>query len=145
MQDRRSRSRSPVELLPSVLLLASNESFVPILAGYHAEDRVDIELQEVSIDALQAGLASGALTARQLAEAYLERIEAIDRKGPTLRSVLELNPDALEIADALDRERSQGHVRGSLHGVPIMLKDNIETADGMQTTAGSLALLGAAV
>src|SRR5437762_830301 len=108
-------------------------------------DRVDIELEEVSIDALQAGLAGGAFTARQVAEAYLERIEAIDGKGPTLRSVLEVNPDALQIADALDRERAEGHIRGPLHGVPIMLKDNINTADGMQTTAGSLALLGAAV
>src|SRR5205807_8037356 len=95
------------------------------------KERVDVELEEVSIDALQAGLAGGALTARQLAEAYLDRIEAIDRNGPTLRSVLEVNPDALQIADALDRERSEGHVRGPLHGIPIMLKDNIDTADRM--------------
>jgi len=106
---------------------------------------VDLQLDEITLDQLQAQFANGALTARQLVEAYLERIEAVDRSGPTLRSVLEVNPDALEIADALDKERSQGHVRGLLHGVPIMLKDNIDTADRLQTTAGSLALLGVPV
>ena len=106
-------------------------------------DRVDLD--EVTIEQLQARMASGALTARQLVEAYLERIEAVDRGGPRLRSIIETNPDALEIADALDRERADGHVRGPLHGIPIVLKDNIDTADRMQTTAGSLALLGVAV
>ena len=106
-------------------------------------DRVDLD--EVTIEQLQARMASGALTARQLVEAYLERIEAVDRGGPRLRSIIEANPDALEIADALDRERADRHVRGPLHGMPIVLKDNIDTADRMQTTAGSLALLGVAV
>ena len=106
-------------------------------------DRVDLD--EVTIEQLQARMASGALTARQLVEAYLERIEAVDRGGPRLRSIIEANPDALEIADALDRERADAHVRGPLHGIPIVLKDNIDTADRMQTTAGSLALLGVAV
>jgi amidase len=106
-------------------------------------DRVDLD--EVTIEQLQARLASGALTARQLVEAYLERIEAMDRGGPRLRSIIETNPDALEIADALDRERADGHVRGPLHGIPIVLKDNIDTADRMQTTAGSLALVGVSV
>jgi amidase len=104
-----------------------------------------VELEEVTLDALQAQMSSGALTARALAEAYLRRIEAIDRAGPTLRSIIETNPDALDIADALDRERAQGNVRGPLHGIPIVLKDNIDTADRMQTTAGSLALLDARV
>ncbi|MBV8718377.1 MAG: amidase [Chloroflexi bacterium] len=104
-----------------------------------------MELEEATLDQLSARMASGELTARALAEAYLERIEAIDRNGPALRSVLEVNPDAREIADALDRERTQGHVRGPLHGMPVMVKDNIDTADRMQTTAGSLALLGAKV
>ena len=106
-------------------------------------DRVDLD--EVTIEQLQARMASGALTARQLGEAYLERIETIDRGGPRLRSIIETNPDALEIADALDRERAEGHIRGPLHGIPMVLKDNIDTADRMQTTAGSLALVGVSV
>jgi amidase len=104
-----------------------------------------LDLEEITIDTLQARLASGEVTARELAAAYLARIDAIDRSGPTLRSIIETNPDALQIAEALDRERASGTVRGPLHGIPIVLKDNIDTADGMHTTAGSLALLGAPV
>src|SRR5579871_5762199 len=100
-----------------------------------------VDLEQFTIADLQRMLASGALTSRQVVELYVTRIERIDRNGPTLRSVLEINPQALEIADALDRERASGQVRGPLHGVPILLKDNIDTADHMQTTAGSLALL----
>ncbi len=99
-------------------------------------------LAETTIADLQEGLASGEWTTRSLAEAYLSRIEEIDGRGPTLRSVLETNPDALAIADRLDRERREGRLRGSLHGVPVLLKDNIDTADRMTTTAGSLALAG---
>ncbi len=102
----------------------------------------DFELQEATIADLQAKVESGEYTARSLAEAYLERIEALDRDGPELRAVLEPNPDALEIADDLDAERRAGNVRGPLHGIPVLLKDNIDTADRLQTTAGSLALLG---
>ena len=87
-------------------------------------------------------MASGTLTSRQLVEAYLQRIDELDRSGPRLRSILETNPDALEIASALDAERASGQLRGPLHGVPIVLKDNIGTGDRMQTTAGSLALAG---
>jgi amidase len=100
-----------------------------------------LDLDELSIAELQAQLTSGQLIARQLVERHLARIEAVDRSGPTLRSVLETNPDALGIADELDRERSERGPRGPLHGIPILLKDNIETADRMQTTAGSLALV----
>jgi len=100
-------------------------------------------VEEASVAALQAAMASGELTARRLVERYLERIEALDQVGPTLRSVIETNPQALEIADALDRERAANGPRGPLHGVPILLKDNIGTADQMETTAGSLALVGA--
>ena len=82
------------------------------------------------------------LTARGLTENYLARIEAVDRGGPALNSVIELNPDALAIAEALDAERQAGTVRGPLHGIPILIKDNIDTGDRMQTTAGSLALEG---
>ena len=88
-------------------------------------------------------MASGELTARALAEAYLSRIERIDRAGPELRAVIEIAPDVLEVADALDAERRTSGPRGPLHGIPILVKDNIDTADAMRTTAGSLALLDA--
>jgi amidase len=101
-----------------------------------------VELEEVSITELQAHMAAGALTAHALVQAYLDRIDRIDRTGPTLRSIIETNPDALAIADQLDRERAQGRVRGPLHGIPVIVKDNIDTGDQMQTTAGSLALVG---
>ncbi len=100
------------------------------------------ELEEVSITDLHAGMISGRWTSREITEMYLRRIGEIDRQGPTLRSVIETNPEALEIADLLDREREAGQVRGPLHGVPILLKDNIATHDRMTTTAGSLALEG---
>ncbi len=99
-------------------------------------------LEEATIGQLQARMERGELTAVQLTEQYLRRIEAIDQNGPHLRAVLELNPDALEIARALDSERRQTGPRGPLHGIPILLKDNIDTADKMLTTAGSLALIG---
>ena len=101
------------------------------------------ELAEATISDLQASLTSGELTSRQLVERYLERIDALDRSGPTLRSVLETNPDAIAIAEGLDRERRLAGPRGPLHGIPILIKDTIGTADKMETTAGSLALLGA--
>jgi amidase len=100
------------------------------------------ELDEVTIGDLQSGMASGKYTSHSITEKYLARIEEIDKQGPGLASVIEVNPDALAIADALDKERQTGHVRGPLHGIPILIKDNIDTADRMQTTAGSLALLG---
>src|SRR6188508_2121248 len=100
------------------------------------------ELDETTIPALQAAMASGRMTARSITQLYLSRIEELDRKGPTLRHVIEVNPDALAIADSLDQERKAGRVRGPLHGIPILLKDNIDTADKMTTTAGSLALEG---
>ena len=97
----------------------------------------------MTIATLQEGMRSGRWTARKLCELYLDRIDKLDRSGPTLRSVIEVNPDALAIADALDAERRAGNVRGALHGIPVVIKDNIDTADRMQTTAGSLALVGA--
>ena len=100
------------------------------------------ELEEPGIEELQARMSSGQVTARQIVERYLARIEALDRNGPAIRSIIETNPDALEIADSLDRERAASGPRGPLHGIPILLKDNIDTADQMQTTAGSLALAG---
>ena len=99
-------------------------------------------MQEQSISELQKKMTSGELTARQLTELFLERIDLLDRNGPRLNSVIEMNPDALEIASTRDGERVGGFVRGPLHGIPILLKDNIDTHDAMQTTAGSLALEG---
>jgi amidase len=100
------------------------------------------DLEEATIADLQSEMTAGRRSARRLVEQYLERIAALDRAGPTLRSVIEVNPDALEIADALDRERAASGLRGPLHGIPVLLKDNIDTADKMGTTAGSLALSG---
>jgi amidase len=99
-------------------------------------------LEEVSIAELQRGMQSGKYSARSIAEKYLERIEEIDRRGPAINSVIEINPEAVEIADALDRERKAKGARSPLHGIPVLIKDNIETADRMTTTAGSLALEG---
>jgi amidase len=101
-----------------------------------------VDLEEQAIADMQAAMESGQRTSPQLVEVYVERIQALDVSGPTLRAVIELNPDALAIAEALDRERSERGARGPLHGIPILLKDNIDTADSMETTAGSLALVG---
>jgi len=101
------------------------------------------ELDELTIEELQNGMKSGKHTSQSITEKYLQRIEDIDKRGPAINSVLEINPDALAIAKALDRERKEkGSSRGPLHGIPILIKDNIDTADRMMTTAGSLALLG---
>ncbi len=99
-------------------------------------------LEEATIRDLQAAMASGQVTSQQLTEMYIARIAALDQSGPLLRSVIEVNPDALAIAKELDEERQTHGVRGPLHGIPILLKDNIATLDKMQTTAGSLALVG---
>ncbi|MEJ2288064.1 MAG: amidase [Deinococcales bacterium] len=98
--------------------------------------------QEKGIAELQAAMASGEASALQLTETYLARIAAIDRRGPTLNAVIELNPEALAIAADLDRERRERGPRGPLHGIPVLVKDNIDTGDRMMTTAGSLALEG---
>ena len=100
------------------------------------------ELDEITIPELQDGMKSGRFTVRSLAEQYLARIDEIDQHGPAVNAIIELNPDALSIADALDQERKAMGPRGPLHGIPILIKDNIDTADRMMTTAGSLALLG---
>jgi amidase len=101
------------------------------------------DVREVGVVELQEAMTAGRITARRLVELYLARIEELDRKGPALHAVLEVNPDALAIADGLDSERRNKGVRGPLHGIPVLLKDNIDTADRLGTTAGSLALVGA--
>jgi amidase len=112
-------------------------------AAAPAADVPSFELDGLTIADLQDGVQSGKWAARSLVEKYLARIEAIDRQGPALRSVIEVNPDALALAEALDRERKDKGPRGPLHGIPVLVKDNIDTADRMATTAGSLALVGA--
>ncbi len=102
----------------------------------------DFVLNEITIDALQQKMQTGALTSVSITDMYLQRIHTIDKNGPRLNAVIEINPDALAIAASLDRERKAGKIRGPLHGIPILVKDNINTGDKMMTTAGSLALNG---
>jgi amidase len=113
-----------------------------IEADLPSSDIKPFELDELTISDLQDGMKSGKFTARSLVEKYSARIDEIDKHGPALNSVLEMNPDALPIADALDEERKAKGSRGPLHGIPVLIKDNIDTADRMMTTAGSLALFG---
>ncbi|MEY2507202.1 MAG: amidase [Verrucomicrobiota bacterium] len=111
----------------------SDASAVPVKA---------FEFEETTIAELQEALRSGRHTSRSITQAYLERIQEVDKQGPALNSVIELNPEAVAIAEKLDGERKAGRVRGALHGIPVLIKDNIDTGDRMQTTAGSLALVG---
>ena len=112
-----------------------------LLSGEPQGGKFDWE--ELTVRDAQAAMGARRVSARRLTEMYLERIERIDRRGPALNSVIETNPDALAVAESLDRERREGRVRGPLHGIPVLIKDNIDTADRMHTTAGSLALVGA--
>jgi amidase len=100
------------------------------------------ELDEITISDLQDGMKSGKFTAHSLVEKYSARVDEIDKQGPAINSIIELNPDALSIAEALDQERKAKGPRGPMHGIPVLIKDNIATADRMMTTAGSLALVG---
>ncbi len=102
----------------------------------------DFDLNETTIGELQQKMQSGAATAASLTQQYLDRIEAVDKKGPSLNAVIEVNPDALAMAKTMDEERKAGNVRGPMHGIPILIKDNIDTHDQMMTTAGALALVG---
>jgi amidase len=125
-----SRSESPP---------ASERSPAPAPA---APSVAPFELDEATVASLQDGMKSGRYTARSITELYLRRIEAIDKQGPSLHAVIETNPEALRIAESLDAERKSKGARGPLHGIPVLIKDNIGTADRMTTTAGSLALAG---
>jgi len=124
-------------LLPPAFSAARASSPAPAPPSVSA-----FEFDEITVADLQEGMKSGKYTARSIAEKYLARIAEVDKAGPGVNSVLETNPDALAIADALDKERKEKGPRGPLHGIPVLIKDNIDTADRMMTTAGSLALLG---
>lgn len=120
-----------------------------VAAGGAVESRLaqalrpsEFEFDEITIAELQERMRAGKSTARAITERYLARIKSVDREGARLNSIIELNPDAIEIATRLDRERRAGQMRGALHGIPVLLKDNIDTHDRMMTTAGSLALEG---
>jgi amidase len=126
-----------VALTPAELLAAGGD---PGGAPAPTTGAAPFELDELTIAQLSDGMASGRYTAHALAQMYLTRIDEMDRGGAAVHSVIETNPDALAIADALDRERREKGPRGPLHGIPVLIKDNIDTADRMRTTAGSLAL-----
>ncbi len=130
--------------LGSIVTLSSPFKAPGLVSSVESSSSDSFELEELTIVELQKGLNSGKYSARVLAERYLDRIEDIDQRGPAINSVIETNPDTLAIAEALDRERKQSGPRGPLHGIPILIKDNIDTADRMMTTAGSLALVGPA-
>lgn len=125
-------------------LLASCNSHSPktTVPAVTLDDVADFALNEESIPSLQEKMAGGKLSGEQITNLYLQRIETIDKKGPLLNSVIEINPDAISIARAMDDERKTGKIRGPLHGIPVLIKDNINTADKMQTTAGALAMQG---
>ena len=137
--------------LRSTVLAGVGTAILPALAAARELPKLEpaapevptFELDEISISELQDGMKSGEYTAHSLAEKYLGRIQSLDKQGPAINSIIEINPDALAIADAMDKERHSGKLRGPLHGIPTLIKDNIDTADKMMTTAGSLALVGA--
>src|SRR4051812_6282654 len=127
-------------LLPSRSLLAALSPDRQAASDPSAS--APFELEEKTLDELRAGMTSGAYSARMLVEQYLGRIDAMDRRGPALHHVIETNPDALNIGESLDAEWRAGRRRGPLHGIPVLVKDNIDSGDRMTTTAGSLALEG---
>jgi amidase len=129
----------------SSLLLAACNNDQPAkteTAAITKDPLTDFELNEETISSLQEKMAAGKYTSEQLTKLYLDRIGAIDKKGPLLNSLIEINPDALSIAKTMDEERKAGKTRGAMHGIPIVIKDNINTGDKMQTTAGALAMEG---
>jgi len=132
--------------LQSTLLTGIASVVEPSLARADSERTTDriaaFEFEETTIEGLQSRMRSGELGARKIAEKYLERISTVDKHGPSINSVIELNPDAVAIADELDKERKVKGPRGPMHGIPVLIKDNIDTADRMATTAGSMAMIG---
>ena len=107
-----------------------------------SDQYTQLGLEEITISELQENYKNGTYSAKDVVEAYLERIENYDKKGPRINSIITLNPDAIAIAEALDKELAEGNSRGPLHGIPVILKDNIDTKDKMPNTAGSVAMKG---
>jgi amidase len=145
MDRRKFLQRTTATGLSVTLLVACNPTPPKVING--AKDGVaaeldDFLLNETTVDGLQEAMVKGDLSSREITQRYLDRIEAVDKNGPAINSVIEVNPDALSIADAMDEERKQGKIRGPLHGIPVLIKDNIDTGDKMMTTAGALALEG---
>jgi amidase len=138
MPNRRTPLRLPALALTLALAACSQPHAPPAMDGPSAAAALD--LSEAGVADLGARMAAGELSSRRITQWYLDRIAAIDDAGPLLNAVVEVNPDALAIADAMDAERAAGKLRGPLHGIPVLLKDNIDTGDRMKTTAGSLAL-----
>jgi len=137
------RTVDPKEIFgPMALAFAVMVAVAASGCGHRREAPAGFSLEEVTIARLQEMMASGRTTSEKLVTLYLERIEAVDKGGPALNSIIEVNPEALAIARELDLERREKGPRGPLHGIPIVVKDNIDTADKMETTSGSLALLG---
>jgi amidase len=132
---------SAAVLYPALGAARAGAAISPV-AGGPLPDVRQFELEEITISELQDGMKSGKFTARSLVEKYSARIDEVDKHGPAVNAVIEMNPDAISIADALDQERKSKGPRGPLHGIPVLIKDNIATADRMMTTAGSLALVG---
>src|SRR5215813_5863987 len=125
-----------------IAVLATTFVAPAVVHANEGEKDAPSHLNEATVAQLQAMMSSGELTSVQLTRYYLRRIERLDQHGPGVHSVLEVNPDALSLAREADRLRRMGDVRGPLHGIPILLKDNVDTGDRMQTTAGSFALAG---
>jgi amidase len=146
----RSTNPSRRKFLQSAVNASAAAAVYPALGGAReitpakpvTSDVKPFELDEITVPELQDGMKSGKFTARALVEKYTARIDEIDKRGPAVNAIIEVNPDAFAIADALDQERKAKGPRGPLHGIPVLIKDNIDTADRMMTTAGSLALVG---
>jgi amidase len=145
-------SSSRREFLKHAVTTGAASAVVPALSAARVSTTAEpspvppvkpFDLEEITISELQEGMKSGRFTARSLVERYTARIEEVDKSGPTVNAVIETNPDAMAIAEALDKEYTAKGPRGPLHGIPVLIKDNIDTADRMMTTAGSLALVGA--
>ena len=146
-----TRAALTAALLPTVVAscqpasdksTTDNKSGAAPAAGAANSEAEPFALHEATVADLQDRMAKGTETARSLSEKYLARIKALNEAGPMLRAVIETNPDALTIADGLDKERKAGKLRGPLHGIPVLIKDNIDSGDQMMTTAGASALIG---